>query len=439
MSLNNLSKEELLALATELTEKMSKIQDKLNQFDAFYTSNFTDNGEQLSNQTKLTKSIEMLEQNLKKSEEIKNSIQNYNNEIFLDSEGKPALKTQIDNHLVNINQIAIKTQDIQNNLQLFYNENLLDEEGKESRKTQINKLIDDSKLKHNEILNNHKLFLIDEDGRQSIKSQVETAKENIIKASQEILVDEPDKESLKTKMDKLHETILNRDKEHTSLLEALKLFHKSVFENTSDEFGAGSDGLKKTTETLKVRLEKLIQETTEKLHGLTDSSLHNSFFTRAKAHTDEYEKLQTYTFRSVVSIAVVTLVFGLIQMINILCRDHGFSYQITYYQLGITLPLIYVVWMYNRNQKIAKKLAEEYHHKAALSEAMTGYRDLYQLKHESKEYMELFNGIKEQLNINPSTKIDKFLSLKSPQENLINKGADIVNPSKIMDALKDGG
>jgi hypothetical protein len=83
--------------------------------------------------------------------------------------------------------------------------------------------------------------------------------------------------------------------------------------------------------------------------------------------------------------------------------------------------------MFNRNQKIAKKLAEEYHHKAALSEAMTGYRGLYQLKHESPEYMNLFNSIKEQLNINPSSKIDKFLSLKSPQESLIEKGAGIVN------------
>jgi hypothetical protein len=41
--------------------------------------------------------------------------------------------------------------------------------------------------------------------------------------------------------------------------------------------------------------------------------------------------------------------------------------------------------------------------------------------------MNLFNSIKEQLNINPSSKIDKFLSLKSPQESLIEKGAGIVN------------
>lgn len=435
MSLNNLNKEELITLVGTLNEKMGAIQDKLNQFDVFYTTNFIDNGEQLSNQTKISKTLETLDLSLKKSEEIKDVLQKYSDELLVDAEGKPASKTLVDTQLKSIHQTFIKSQEIQNSLQTFYNENLLDEEGKESKKTQINKLIDDAKLKYNDLINNYKTLLTDEDGKQSVKTQIETAKENILKAHKELLVDEIDKESLKTKMDKLHDIFFNREKENAILIDALKSFHKIVYEKTTDEKGVDNEGLKKTTENLKNKLEKLVQETTEKLHALTDSSLHNSFFTRAEAHTNEYEKLQTYTFRSVISIAAVTLSFALIQMINILCLDKSFNYQITYYQLGITLPLIYIVWMYNRNQKIAKKLAEEYHHKAALAEAMTGYRDLYQLKHESQEYMDLFNGIKEQLNINPSTKIDKFLSHKSPQENLISKSNSLVNPNNIVDAI----
>lgn len=109
------------------------------------------------------------------------------------------------------------------------------------------------------------------------------------------------------------------------------------------------------------------------------------------------------------------------------------------FQLGITLPLVFIAWMYSRNQKIAKKLAEEYHHKASLAEAMTGYRNLYQLKHDSAEYLSLFDKIKEQLNVNPSSKIDKFLNLKSPQETAVEKGLDVLNPealAKFAEQLK---
>jgi hypothetical protein len=82
---------------------------------------------------------------------------------------------------------------------------------------------------------------------------------------------------------------------------------------------------------------------------------------------------------------------------------------------------------------MAKKLAEEYHHKAAIAEAMTGYRQLYELDHEDKEYMELFNSLKDQLNINPSKSIDNFLNLKSPQEEISDTVKNIFNPKKLKE------
>jgi hypothetical protein len=102
--------------------------------------------------------------------------------------------------------------------------------------------------------------------------------------------------------------------------------------------------------------------------------------------------------------------------------------------------------MFNRNQKIAKILAEEYHHKAAIAEAMTGYRQLYELEHEDVEYMELFNSLKDQLNINPSKSIDKFLNLKSPQEEVADTFKNTFSTEKLKELaetlkplLKDDG
>jgi hypothetical protein len=394
-----MSKEQLLEIIDQFANKMKGTEEKIEQFDQFYSANFIDKDGVLSHQSKIDLNLTKLEIEVNKIEETR----------------------------IKIETLKKEAEDLKVKIHAYSNEMLLDEGGKDSIKTSVSKLYDDIKSKGNDIINEHKKLFIDEEGKKSILGEIGSIKEKIIQIHKDIAQDEPNKESIKTSLDKIQETYSKQLKEATVTLDSLKAFYKKVFEKNTNELGEEEEGLEKATEFLKVRLSNLIKETNEKLHAITDSSLHNSFYTRAKSHSDEYQKLQDYTFKSVVSIAVVTLLFAIIQLINILWINKTFSYQISYYQIGITLPLIYLVWMFNRNQKIAKKLAEEYHHKAALSEAMTGYRGLYQLKHESPEYMNLFNSIKEQLNINPSSKIDKFLSLKSPQESLIEKGAGIVN------------
>ena len=83
------------------------------------------------------------------------------------------------------------------------------------------------------------------------------------------------------------------------------------------------------------------------------------------------------------------------------------------------------------NRETAKKLAEEYHHKASIAAAMTGYRELYGLEHKDAEYMELFNSLKEQLNTNPSKGIDTFLKLKSPHEELSDGVKNLLKPENL--------
>ena len=165
--------------------------------------------------------------------------------------------------------------------------------------------------------------------------------------------------------------------------------------------------------------------------------MHNAFATRAKSYTEEFKTLERYTFYCVIGIIADILLFGGIQIVNVVFLGKSFNYYLIIYQSSIAIALIYAVWMYNRNQKIAKKLAEEYHHKAALSEAMTGYRYLYNLSHEDEEYLELFNSIKEQLNINPSKKIDKFLTLKTPQEEFTSGVLKTLDPENLEKLAKE--
>lgn len=214
-------------------------------------------------------------------------------------------------------------------------------------------------------------------------------------------------------------------------------FYNDVFKDQKD---ANGDSIKQSLKTFidasKEELRKLTVEATNQLYSLTDSSLHNTFAVRASAYTIEFKELETITFKLTLAVVADILIFGLIELGLILFGD-GFDYHILIYQFSIAGALVFAIWMYNRNQKIAKKLAEFYHHKASLAEAMTGYRKLYNLGHESNEYMELFNAMKDQLNTNPASGIDELLNLKSPHEELTSAVKDLLNPANLKELLKE--
>ena len=237
--------------------------------------------------------------------------------------------------------------------------------------------------------------------------------------------DEEGRDSVKTQIIKIKEEFSKNLIENEKEVKKLSAFYKSVFEKTVDE-ETEKPGLKATVESLANRLEKLTSQAEKKLFELTDSSLQHAFTSRAKKYTFEFKKLQKFTFWLTLTLVADILLFGIIQ----LCKEK-FDWHLLIYQFSIAGALIFSIFMYNRNQKIAKKLAEEYQHKASLTEAMTGYRALYNLEHTDAEYMELFNSLKEQLNTNPSKQIDTFLKLKSPHEEISNSIQGLLNPENI--------
>lgn len=366
-SLTELKKDELLLYATEVTNKVNASANQLEQLEKFYKENFIDNGSP-SKQTLINSLLEGLEQSKKRIDAIRISLDAYINETLIGNSDKQSTKMKIDSLVESI-------EDTVNSVE----------------------------QKSEEITNAYELLLVDEAGKDSVQTQIVKIKDNF---SQKLI-------------------------ECNSQLEDLKSFHSAVFVKSTNKKGEETEGLKDEVYGLKSQLENLIHATTEKLAALTDHALHNSFANQAERHTKEDAKLETRTFYSVLAISGVTLVFAILQLINIIGFNKPFNYQLMFYQVGISLPLVFIAWMYNRNQKIAKKLAAEYHHKSSLAEAITGYRSLYGLKHDSAEYLALFNDIKGQLNVNPSNKIDKFLNLKSPQEKVVDVGTSALNEDNI--------
>lgn len=241
------------------------------------------------------------------------------------------------------------------------------------------------------------------------------------------------KNQFNKQFENLLQSLTDRFKIADDKIKRLEDFYSIVFEDKKNEEGKiTKQSLISSIDSQKQRLDKLIKEATEKLYALTDSSLHNAFAKRADEYTKEFGRLETLTHKLTWAVIIDITFFGLIQCV-LAALDKGFNYHILIYQFSIAGALAFAIWMFNRNQKIAKKLAEEYHHKAAIAEAMTGYRQLYELEHEDVEYMELFNSLKDQLNINPSKSIDKFLNLKSPQEEVTDTFKNTFNTEKLKE------
>jgi hypothetical protein len=448
------SKEQIIAIIGDQRNKLQEIETLKQQIEDYSKSLFADVGDKKSIKSQIENLITNFNTEKESATQLKNDLINYKSELFDGLNGGESVKSRIDNLLKENEELKDSLEKNSNEINAFYKLLFTDEEGGVSYKTQLASFISDFN-KEKEELNKIKLsfttykseLLDGSKDNESLKTKIEnllthfeTSKVTFDKQSKDfttyyesLFVDAVESNSIKTEIEKIKNQFTENLNDNTSKLNELKGFYSTVFEKATTDKGETKDGLKATTEgivnkcvDLTTQLQKLISDANEKLFALTDSALHTGFAKRAKGHSDEYDKLQNYTTYSVLAICGVTLLFGITQVILVM-TGKGFNSALEIFQLGITLPLVYIAWMYNRNQKIAKKLAEEYHHKSSLSEAMTGYRNLYSLKHDSPEYLSLFNDIKKQLNINPSTKIDKFLNLKSPQEAIIDRATDLIN------------
>jgi hypothetical protein len=383
-----------------------------------------------------------------------NEIQKFHVELFHSDEAKKSIKDQIESLQTSITDMqkeygeklakikdyhselfeSSETQiSIEEEVDDYYKQLFEDNESTKSIKTEINNIFINIKKEYETFTSQslkvtvlyNKLFLEDE-GSESIEQSIDSF-------YNKLFTDGEKEKSLNTQFENLFQSLSERFKIADDKIKRLEEFYSSVFEDKkNEEEKVTQQSLINSVNGQKLRLDKLIKEATEKLYALTDSSLHNAFAKRAEEYTKEFGRLESLTHKLTWAVIADIGLFGIIQCILIVL-DKGFNYHILIYQFSIAGALIFAIWMFNRNQKIAKKLAEEYHHKAAIAEAMTGYRQLYDLEHEDGEYMELFNSLKDQLNINPSDSIDKFLNLKSPQEEVTSSIKNTFNPDKLKE------
>jgi len=383
-----------------------------------------------------------------------NEIQQFHAELFHSNEAKKSIKEQIDSLQNSLSSIQKEQEEklakiksyyselfessetrksVEEEIGDYYKQLFEDSESSKSVKTEINLIFQNIKKEYETFVSqsskvtvfHNKLFLEDE-GNESIEQSIDAFYDKLF-------TDGDNEKSFNTQFDNLLHSLGERFKIADDKIKRLEDFYSSVFEDKKNEEGkVTKPSLISSIDSQKQRLDKLIKEATEKLYALTDSSLHNAFAKRAEEYTKEFGRLETLTHKLTWAVIIDIVIFGLIQCV-LIALDKGFNYHILIYQFSIAGALVFAIWMFNRNQKIAKKLAEEYHHKAAIAEAMTGYRQLYDLEHEDGEYMELFNSLKDQLNINPSKSIDKFLNLKSPQEEVTDTFKNTFNTDKLKE------
>jgi hypothetical protein len=387
-------------------------QNQINEIQQFHSELFQSNEERKS----IKEQIEILHSSLtsikNEYEEKLTKIKNYYNELFENSETRKSVEEEISG---------------------YYRQLIEDSETSKSIKTEINVIFENIKKEYETFTSqsskvtvfHNKLFL-DDEGIESIEKSIDALYDKLF-------TDSKNEKSFNTQFENLLQSLSDRFKIADEKIIRLEDFYSNVFEDKKNEEGKITKlSLISSIDSQKQRLDKLIKEAEKNLYGLTDSSLHSSFAKRADEYTKEFGRLEKLTHWLTWAVIIVIGIFGIIQCF-LVALDKGFNYHILIYQFSIAGALAFAIWMFNRNQKIAKKLAEEYHHKAAIAAAMTGYRQLYDLEHEDVEYMELFNSLKDQLNINPSKSIDKFLNLKSPQEEVTDTLKNIFSSEKLKE------
>ena len=257
----------------------------------------------------------------------------------------------------------------------------------EKEKKEILDDIEDSQTKinayYNELFYNNSK---DENGnaKEAIKTKIQRiatlaeSTENKIKSAEEI-INEFDEEAFKN----FYNKIADREKKYNSYEENLK---KLQLETEKQQ---------KINLNIQIDSQKFLQD-------ITDKTLINTFKEQAT------EKKTSYKWLFGGSVAMACFV-GIAGFVLILYKG-----KIGLEELAL-LPFIFAYFSLGKQADIHKKLAEEYQHKASLTEYLAGYKKMWELGREDEEYIKLIEEIKKEILKNPN----EFISIgKDYPENI---------------------
>jgi len=236
-----------------------------------------------------------------------------------------------------------------------------------------------------------------EDKINSFSSEIEEAKKDAVSTQEEI-------NESKIKTDEVVAEINStKDVAISTLKEIEKI--KTKFDSFCQSMDERDNQIKSQREELNSELKKLTQlnsQSSELLAEITDKSLHNAFKKEARANKDG--QLFYFWF------SILILIGGSFLFLHSLKIEIGNNSKVTSQELWLlrfflSVPFAFAYWLCSSKAAIKMKLAEEYQHKASIAEALSGYREMWSLKHTDAEYQKLFNLVSSDLIKNPADKI----------------------------------
>ena len=258
----------------------------------------------------------------------------------------------------------------------------------------------------------------------NLSLEIETAKEDSIIAQEEIIKLGVD---ANTSTDKIN---LIKNAASTSLQEIEKV--KNKFDSFCQIIEEREENIKSQNEKVEAevsRLSHLVTQSANLLAEMTDKSLHNAFKNEADANKKEHSK---YFYFSLWTLGAGIVAFLIPLLIQALATNPLNVYEFWFARTFIAVPFVFAYWLCVSTASIKMKLAEEYQHKASIAEALSGYREMWDLEHQDDEYKELFNLISKDLVKNPANKI------KISHNNLFEKVNNTIESSKkIKEEIKN--
>lgn len=246
---------------------------------------------------------------------------------------------------------------------------------------------------------------------ETINSAIATKNETVtLKAEVDALVKAVD--AIHTGTSEKHQLVT---KKHDTIEKLLTKAEQNTFEMFGDEDGMCSTGpsIKTRSKSVCADAEQALadgedvrKQAESLLSKMTDASLHTAFSNSARR----------YMLGSWVILIIQVLVLGVAAALAYRAIELEIADLLK--NMLPTIPLGFLVYFLNRAYTVEKKLAEEYQHKSSLTKTLAGYRALYKLSHEDKEYMELFTHIKEGITRNPSKEINPLLFRRLPIDTL---------------------
>jgi len=131
-SLQELTKEELLELATNTAEKMKTIDSKIEKIELFYNTTFNDVGDKQSTEKRIIELVDNLNS-------TKITVDKYNKDLF-HGNGVPSIQSKIDTLVQEFDRALKEIREKNDEVLNLHNELIVSEEGRESIKGQVLKL-----------------------------------------------------------------------------------------------------------------------------------------------------------------------------------------------------------------------------------------------------------------------------------------------------------